>query len=70
MALQLTPGIISARASLGSNAVDIEYQPESTSFQKIRGAIESAGYRVAEPRSHRLKFLIRQRRRLKKNTAT
>jgi len=51
LALQLTPGIVSARASLGPNAVDIEYQPELTDFQEIRKAIESAGYRVAEPKA-------------------
>jgi len=50
LALQLTPGIVSARASLGPNAVDIEYQPELTNFQEISKAIESVGYRVAEPR--------------------
>ena len=27
LALQLTPGVVSARANLGPNAVDIEYQP-------------------------------------------
>jgi len=51
LALQLTPGIVSARASLGPNAVDIEYQPELTDFQEIRKAIESAGYRLAEPKA-------------------
>ncbi|HET7680201.1 MAG TPA: copper-translocating P-type ATPase [Xanthobacteraceae bacterium] len=48
LALQMTPGIVSARASLGPNAADIEYQPEKVDFQEIRKAIESAGYRVAE----------------------
>ena len=51
LALQLTPGVVSARASLRPNAVDIEYQPELTSFQEIHKAIESAGYRVAEPKT-------------------
>ena len=32
LALQMTPGIVSARASLGPNAVDIEYQPEKVDF--------------------------------------
>ena len=36
LALQMTPGIVSARASLGSNAADIEYQPEKVNFQEIR----------------------------------
>ena len=48
LALQTTPGVVSARANLGPNAVDIEYQPERTDFASIREAIESAGYRVAE----------------------
>jgi len=50
LALQLTPGVISARASLGTNAVDVEYQPEHTSFAALVQAIESAGYHVAEPK--------------------
>jgi Cu+-exporting ATPase len=50
LALRVLPGIVSARANLGPNAVDIEYQPESVDFAKIRQAIESAGYRVAEPK--------------------
>lgn len=50
LALQLTPGVVAARASLGPNAVDIEYQPERADFQAIRQAIEAAGYRVAEPK--------------------
>ncbi|BCH25048.1 copper-translocating P-type ATPase [Mesorhizobium sp. L-8-3] len=50
LALQTTPGVVAARASVGPNAVDIEYQPERTDFHEIRKAIESAGYRVAEPK--------------------
>src|SRR5581483_777539 len=50
LALQLTPGVVSARANLGPNAVDIEYQPEKVDFDAIRNAIVSAGYRVAEPK--------------------
>ena len=49
LALRRTPGIVSARANLGPNAVDIEYQPETVNFDAIRETIESAGYRVAEP---------------------
>jgi len=48
LALQTTPGIIAARASAFTNAVDIEYLPELTDFTAIRAAIESIGYRVAE----------------------
>ena len=50
LALQIAPGIVSARASLGTSAVDVEYQPETASFETIRRAIESAGHRVAEPK--------------------
>ena len=50
LALQTTPGVASARVSLGTNAVDIEYQPELVDFKGIRKAIESVGYRVAEPK--------------------
>jgi Cu+-exporting ATPase len=50
LALQLTPGVVSARASLGPNAADIEYQPGKVDFDDIRKAIESAGYRVAQPK--------------------
>jgi Cu+-exporting ATPase len=50
LALQMTPGVVSVRANLGPNAVDIEYQPEKVDFDAIRKAIESAGYRVAEPK--------------------
>lgn len=48
LALQTTPGVIAARASSLSNAVDIEYVPEKTDFSAIRAAIESIGYHVAE----------------------
>jgi Cu+-exporting ATPase len=48
LALKMTPGVVSARANLGPNAVDIEYQPGGTDFTSIRRAIETAGYRVAE----------------------
>ena len=46
LALQMTPGVVSARASLGPNAVDIEYQPEKVDFDAIRKAIAAAGYRA------------------------
>jgi Cu+-exporting ATPase len=48
LALQTTPGVLSARASALTNAVDIEYLPEKTDFAAIRAAIESIGYRLAE----------------------
>jgi Cu+-exporting ATPase len=50
LALKMTPGVLAAHASLGTNAVDLEYQPERTDFHEIRKAIESAGHRVAEPK--------------------
>jgi P-type Cu+ transporter len=49
LALQMTPGVVSARASLGPNAVEVDYQPGTADFVQIREAIERAGYRVAEP---------------------
>ena len=48
LALQMTPGVIAARASSLTNAVDVDYQPERTSFDGIRASIEQAGYHVAE----------------------
>src|SRR5262245_25370171 len=51
LALKMTPGVVSARASLGPNAVDIEYQPETTDFASIRKTIEASGYRVAEAKA-------------------
>jgi P-type Cu+ transporter len=50
LALQTTPGIVHAWASLGTNAVDVEYDPETVNFDAIRQAIEQAGYHVAEPK--------------------
>jgi Cu+-exporting ATPase len=50
LAVQTTPGVISAWVSLALNAIDVEYQPEQVDFDGIRRAIESAGYRVAEPK--------------------
>src|SRR6516225_962198 len=50
LALQMVPGVVSARASLETNAADIEYQPEKVDFPAIRKAVESAGYHVAEPK--------------------
>jgi Cu+-exporting ATPase len=50
LALRTTPGVVSAHANLGPNTVDVEYQPESVDFVQMRQAIESAGYRIAEPR--------------------
>jgi Cu+-exporting ATPase len=48
LALQTTPGVIAARASSLTNAVDIEYVPGKTDFAAIRAAIESIGYHVVE----------------------
>jgi len=50
LALQTTPGVVHAWASLGPNAVDVEYDPETVNFEGIRQAIEQAGYHVAEPK--------------------
>ena len=48
LALQTTPGVMAARASSLTNAVNIDYVPEKTNFSAIKAAIESIGYRVAE----------------------
>jgi copper ion binding protein len=50
LALQMVPGVVAARASLETNAADIEYQPEKFDFPAIKKAIESAGYHLAEPK--------------------
>jgi len=49
--LKKVPGVISANASLGTGAVDIEYEPESVDFAAIRGAIAAAGHRIAEAKA-------------------
>ena len=49
LALKLVSGVVAARANLGTNAVDVEYLPDQTSFDALRQAIDSAGHRVAEP---------------------
>ena len=51
LALRTTPGVVDARASLLTNSVDVEYQPEKTDFSALKHAIEGAGYKVAEPPS-------------------
>ena len=51
VALRMTPGVVAAQASLGPGTVDIEYQPESTSMDAVRTAIETAGYKVVEPKA-------------------
>ncbi len=43
-----TPGVLSAYANLGTNAVDVEYDPSKADFEAIREAIESAGHKVAK----------------------
>ena len=47
--LGMTPGVIKAEANTMTNAVDVEYQPERTSYDTLEEAIARAGYRVAEP---------------------
>lgn len=51
LALRMTPGVLSARASLGTNAVDVEYDPSTVDFEAIRRAIESGGHKVAKSSS-------------------
>lgn len=58
LALKMTPGVISARANLGPNAVDVEYQPELVDFTAIHEAIESAGHKVKEPEPGQIKQAV------------
>ena len=60
LALQMTPGVLSARANLGPNAVDVEYDPATVDFDGIRRAIESAGHRVAEPKTADVKAAVEE----------
>jgi Cu+-exporting ATPase len=60
VALQMTPGVLSARANLGTNAVDIEYDPSTVDFEAIRKAIESAGHKVAEPKPADVKAAVEE----------
>jgi Cu+-exporting ATPase len=48
--LGMTPGVIKAQASSMTNAVDITYQPERTTYDALKAAIGRAGYRVVEPK--------------------
>ncbi len=57
-ALAATPGVISAQASLSTNAVDINYQPETADFAALRYAIETAGHKVAEPTPAEVKAAV------------
>jgi Cu+-exporting ATPase len=56
--LKAAPGVLSARASLATNAVDVEYDPEQINFRAIAAAIEGAGYRIAEPRPQEVKAAV------------
>jgi len=47
--LGMTPGVVKADVSTLTNAADVAYQPERTSFDALKAAIVRAGYRVAEP---------------------
>jgi Cu+-exporting ATPase len=58
LALQMTPGVLSARANLGTAAVDVEYDPSTVDFGAIRRAIESAGHKVAEPKAADVKAAV------------
>ena len=60
LALRTTPGVLSARASLGPNTVDVEYDPRRVEFDGIRRAIESAGHRVAEPKPASIKAAVEE----------
>ena len=57
-ALQMTPGVVAASASLGPNAVDVEYQPDVASLADIRRAIESAGHKVVDLKPAEIKAAV------------
>ncbi len=58
LALKMTPGVLSARANLGPNAVDVDYDPSKVDFEAIRRAIESAGHKIAEPKTADVKAAV------------
>lgn len=60
LALKMTPGVLSARANLGPNAVDVEYDPIKVDFDSIRRAIESAGHTAAEPKAADIKAAVEE----------
>ena len=41
---------VQAQASTMTNAVDVTYQPERTTYDALKAAIGRAGYRVVEPK--------------------
>ncbi len=57
-ALAMTPGVVSARANLGPNAVDVEYQPGVADLESIKRAIESAGHKIEEPKPAEIKAAL------------
>jgi Cu+-exporting ATPase len=59
-ALRMTRGVVSAEASLGTNSVDVKYDPRLVDFQAIREAIERSGHKVAEPKPAQLKAAIEE----------
>lgn len=48
-ALKMTPGVVTAVANVGPNAVDVEYVPDTVDFAAIRQAIEASGHKILEP---------------------
>ncbi|MFZ5609609.1 MAG: heavy metal translocating P-type ATPase [Pseudomonadota bacterium] len=60
LALRGTPGVIAARASLGTNAVDVEYDPEQVTLPAIRAAIASSGHKIAEPKPAAIKAAVEE----------
>jgi Cu+-exporting ATPase len=56
--LKATPGVIDAQASLGTSAVDVEYDPEKIDFRAITAAIEASGHRILEQRPQEVKAAV------------
>ncbi len=49
--LQRTPGVLNASVNLGTNEARVEYLPEQTDLEEIKGAVEATGYKAASPPS-------------------
>ncbi|WP_159588868.1 heavy-metal-associated domain-containing protein [Chelativorans xinjiangense] len=60
LALRMTPGVLSARANLGTSAGDVEYDPSTVDFEAIRRAIESSGHKIAEPKAAAIKAAVEE----------
>jgi len=49
--LKATPGVLNASVNVGTQEATIEYLPEKTTLEALRGAIEAVGYKTHPPSS-------------------